>query len=126
MRVQGSRGTGKRYTVRNYSIAHMYVRLWKSHYLGRRLPDREAMGEPPLQGDLCLSSTHYRGCGYVACLSLVDPCNQTAQGELATLYEPQLLALGNGRLRFRGIEALEGRGYAQEWLIEIVVREASP
>jgi hypothetical protein len=97
----------------------MHVRLWKSHSLGRRLPDREAMGEPPLEGDLSFSSTHYRGRGDVACLSLLDPANQTDRGHLATLYEPQLMALGHGRLRFRGIEAVEGRGYAQEWLIEI-------
>ena len=37
----------------------------------------------------------------------------------ATLYEPQMPAPGSGRMRFRGIETVEGRGYAQEWLVEI-------
>ncbi len=97
----------------------MHVRLWKSHHLGRRLADRDAAGAQPLEGDLVLSSTHYRGHGSIACLSLVDPGNQTHQGHVATLYDPQLLGLGNGRMRFRGIESVEGRGYAQEWLVEV-------
>jgi hypothetical protein len=97
----------------------MHVRLWKSHHLGRRLADREALSSPSLEGDLVLSSTHYRGRGDVASLSLLNPTNQTDQGHMATLYEPQMLALGNGRMRFRGIESIEGRGYAQEWLVEI-------
>ena len=97
----------------------MRVRLWKSHHLGRRLEDREALGRPPLEGDLALSSTHYPGRGTVASLSLLNPTNQTDQGHLATLYEPQMLALGSRRMRFRGIESVGGRGYVQEWLVEI-------
>jgi hypothetical protein len=96
----------------------MHVRLWKSHYLGRRLSDRDASNGQIWEGNLVLSATRYRR-GEIVCLTLLDPGNQTSGGHLAELYEPQLIGLGNGRMRFRGIESVDGRGYAQEWLIDI-------
>lgn len=97
----------------------MQVRLWKSHHLGRRLSDRDADNGQVFEGNLVLSSTHYRRRGEIDCLTLLDLGNQTDRGHLAELYEPQLIGLGNRKMRFRGIESVEGRGYAQEWLVEI-------
>jgi hypothetical protein len=49
--------------------------------------------------------------------------NQTSTGHLATLYEPVITGLGNGRMTFRGIERMESEdgvtGYAQEWRVEV-------
>lgn len=99
----------------------MRVRIWKLYVAGRRLPERHVDGSPSLgEGELVLASTDYRGHGKVGTLTLVDSGNQTTQGTLAVLYHPELVALAARRMRFRGIEAVEHAGYAQEWMVEIL------
>lgn len=71
-----------------------------------------------------MHSVSHRAYGSVMVLQLRDACNQTSEGQLAALYEPVIIGLGNGILRFRGIERVETDdgpvGYAQEWRCELL------
>lgn len=111
----------------------MLVAVRKMRQRGRKLGRLDVANARPLVGDLTLSSTHYRS-GNVPSLSLQERGNQTADGHLAVLYEPQLVGLIGEGMRFRGVEAVDGTGYAQEWLVDLVTpggevtagRSASP
>lgn len=98
------------------------VQLLRSY--GRRLRRQELGTGPRLVGDLTMHTVNHRAYGSVAVLLLRDACNQTAEGQLAALYEPVITGLGNGIFRFRGIERVETNdgpvGYAQEWRCELL------
>lgn len=98
----------------------MLAEIRRTHERGRRRPRLEVANSPPLTGELTLSTTHYRGVGSVASLALQERGNQTRDGCLAVLFEPQLVTLLGGGMRFRGIEAVNGVGYAQEWLVDLI------
>jgi len=97
----------------------MLVKLWKTHRFGRRLPQRSLLAAPVLTGALTYSETQYKATGAIGSLTLNEVTNQTTGGNLGVLLEPQLVALGGNRMRFRGIESVDGAGYVQEWLVEI-------
>lgn len=93
------------------------IQLLRKH--GRRLRRRDLPAAKPLTGQLTMFSVQHRAYGSVSILQLTAVANQTADGHLATLYEPVLTGLGNGILTFRGIERVQTpdgpAGYAQEW-----------
>lgn len=97
----------------------MFVEIRKTHDRGRRRSRLEIANSAPLVGELTLSTTHYRGSGNIPSLDLQARGNQTSEGHLATLYEPELVTLVGEGMRFRGIEAIDGVGYAQEWEIAL-------
>lgn len=89
---------------------------------GRKLRRLEIGGAPGLAGELTFSTTHYKGSGAIPSLNLQERDNQTPQGLLAVLYEPQLVSLVGDGMRFRGIESVAETGYVQEWMVELVSR----
>lgn len=97
----------------------MLVKLWKTHRYGKRLPQRDLLAAPVLTGELTYCETHYKATGAIGSLTLKEVSNQTLEGRLGVLLEPQLVALGGNRMRFRGIETVDGAGYVQEWLVQI-------
>lgn len=105
-----------------YSTATMLVEVRKTHDQGRRRSPIEIANDPPLVGELTLASVRYQSMGNVTSLSLQERGNQTREGHLADLYEPELVALVGPGMRFRGIEAIAGVGYVQEWLVDLVQR----
>ena len=76
-----------------------------------------------LVGELTLSVTQYRGAGAIPSLNLHERDNQTLEGRIATLYEPQLVSLVGQAMRFRGVESVGDAGYVQEWLVELIDRK---
>jgi hypothetical protein len=100
----------------------MLVKVRKMRHHGRKLRRLEIGSAPSLAGELTLSTTHHKGSGAVPRLNLQERHNQTPEGLLAVLYEPQLVSLVGDGMRFRGIESVADTGYVQEWLIELVSR----
>ena len=100
----------------------MLVEIRKTHERGRRRSRLEVANSAPLVGELTLSSPHYRGTGSILSLNLQACGTQTREGHLAELYEPELVTLVGEGMRFRGIEAVDGVGYAQEWVVDLVRR----
>jgi hypothetical protein len=104
----------------------MRVKLFMERQAGRRFPWREIENRPALVGLLQMHSVSYRS-GWVTLLELRNPDNQTDAGRLAVLYEPVLLHIGNGLMRFRGYEHRQTEdgavGLAQEWRCQIVNRQ---
>ena len=102
----------------------MIAKVYLLRRFGVRLRDREAVGAEPLLGELQLSDTQYNGRA-VRTLTL-SKLGTTVDNTLAKLAEPVILGLGNNRMRFRGIEAIQTRdgkaGMIQEWLVEVVNR----
>ncbi|MDD5247556.1 MAG: hypothetical protein PHY45_01125 [Rhodocyclaceae bacterium] len=97
----------------------MLVNVRKTRHRGRKLSRIDIANAPALVGELTLSSTNYRAMGQVASLTLQERGNQTAAGQLGVLYEPHLIGLVGDGMRFRGIEAVDGTGYVQEWLADV-------
>lgn len=91
---------------------------------GRRYSRRDLGQAKSLIGMLTMHTVLHRTYGHVQVLQLSEITNQTDSGHLATLYEPVITGLGNGRMTFRGIERVQGEdgvtGYAQEWRVEVV------
>ncbi|MDP3512189.1 MAG: hypothetical protein Q8S20_05505 [Sulfuritalea sp.] len=91
---------------------------------GRKLRKRNLGEVTWLSGQLQMFSVQHRAYGSVQVLQLSAIDNQTSDGHLATLYEPVITGLGNGRMTFRGIERMESEegpvGYAQEWRVELM------
>ena len=91
----------------------MKVRVYALRRSGRRFHDR---GQEFVRGELQLHSimsgheTHR-----VAQLRAQDARGSRADDVLPPLYEPELVAVGNGALLLRGYESSNGTGYVQEW-----------
>ncbi len=100
----------------------MLVTVRKMRDRGRKLRRLEVVGAPGLVGDLTFSTTHYKSTGAIPSLNLQECDNQTPQGLLAVLYEPQLVSLVGESMRFRGVESVADAGYVQEWIVELMGR----
>jgi hypothetical protein len=89
------------------------VRVYALRRSGRRFHDR---GQECVRGELQLHSimrgheTHR-----VAQLRAQDARGSRSDDLLPPLYEPELVAVGNGALLLRGYESSGGVGYVQEW-----------
>lgn len=105
----------------------MYVKVVKERASGRKLTERELLSMTPLFGMLQTSSTHYRHIGQVPFLRLLNPSSTNVENyTIAELVYPECVAVGNGRMRWRGFEVLkdgETRSYMQEWLCELTTRK---
>ena len=91
----------------------MKVKVFALRRGGRRFHDR---GQEFVRGELQLHSimrgheTHR-----VAQLRSQDVRGSRTDDLLPPLYEPELVAVGNGALLLRGYESSGGVGYVQEW-----------
>jgi hypothetical protein len=91
----------------------MRFRVYALRRGGRRFHDR---GQESVRGELHLHSimrgqeTHR-----VAQLRSQDARGSRSDDLLPPLYEPELVAVGNGALLLRGYESSGGVGYVQEW-----------
>lgn len=88
---------------------------------GRRLPWREILNTPPLEGDLRTYEMQLRGRWVkAATVAALDPAAQPA---LPDLYEPVLIGIAPLALQLRGFERHEGPegpySVAQEWHCEL-------
>lgn len=101
----------------------MLVRVLFLRRQGVPLQKREVADGRWLHGAIQLISTYNTSGGYRS-LTLTDPDNQTAGGKIAVLFEPTIEGLGDGRMRFRGVERIAVAGgqaaVVQEWLVEIM------
>ena len=91
----------------------MKVKVYSLRRSGRRFHDR---GQEFVRGELQLHSimrgheTHR-----VAQLRSQDVRGSRSDDLLPPLYEPELVAVGNGAMLLRGYESAGGVGYVQEW-----------
>ena len=91
----------------------MKVRVTAMRRSGRRFRDR---GQESVVGELRLHSIMREHEAYrVAELVAVDVRGSRTQDALPPLFEPELVAIGNGSLLLRGFESAQGTGYVQEW-----------
>lgn len=97
----------------------MKVRLVKLRSQGQRLPPWGYLNVPPLVGSLNFYQLGTKGMGTIDVLELWKPNEQLASGRLATLYEPRLVALGNGLMLFRGVDVVGNASVTQEWRVEV-------
>jgi hypothetical protein len=97
----------------------MKARVFVLRRNGRRFQDRSQEG---IDGDLRMHSV-MRGSETHRIVQLCSRADRSSKDEelLPPLYEPQLMALGNGALLLRGFESYNGVGYVQEWRCEIPV-----
>ena len=54
-----------------------------------------------------------QGAPRIACREFRKAPDSSYQAD--PLYEPELVAIGNGSLLLRGFESAQGTGYVQEW-----------
>lgn len=95
----------------------MKVRVTALRRAGRRFHDRN---QESVDGLLRIHSTLHgqqahrvaRVCGF----------NSAPKEEdlLPVLYEPELIAVGNGSMLLRGYESTGGVGYVQEWRCDLI------
>lgn len=99
----------------------MYCSVVFLRHRGIKRADIDVSNSRPLVGDLTMSTT--RG---VRSIDLQARGIQIAEGHLARLTEPELTGMGNGILRFRGIERmptdLGDAAVFQEWLVTVISR----
>ena len=90
----------------------MQVRVRLERQAGRFLPSHDRRNQAV--GDLCLA---YRTAGNrrVAVLKLLS-----ADRQWPNLYDPKLVDLNAGKLRFVGAERVEGAWHVQEWVCELL------
>ena len=95
----------------------MRVRVTALRRAGRRFHDR---GQESVDGQLRIHSTlHGQQAHRVA---RVCAFNSLPKEEdlLPVLYEPELIAVGNGSMLLRGYESTGGVGYVQEWRCDLI------
>ena len=94
----------------------MKVRVTALRRAGRRFHDR---GQETVDGLLRVHSTmHGEQAHKVARLCPESGAPKEAD-LLPMLFEPELVAVGNGTLLLRGYESAGGAGYVQEWRCEL-------
>ncbi|WP_284196352.1 hypothetical protein [Chitinimonas prasina] len=105
----------------------MKVIVYTLRNQGRKLAESAWRNNPTKPGTMSLSSTTY-GERRVELLTFYETQpNQVVAGKnglAMALYEPRLITLGSGRMRFAGFESVgtgqEARGVVQEWITEVV------
>ena len=93
----------------------MQVTVRCLRYLGKKLPDRNILSQPPLTGSLVTA----RVSTYLVA-ELVLPTTGGLHTTLATLYEPQLVQVRDWGLILRGIQRVNDCSYLQEWSCQVV------
>ena len=84
----------------------MKVELHLVRRHGIKIPAREADGMPPLVGELKLCERWISATRTLPALELTAVGTHNGNGLLSVLYEPRLVGLASGWLRFTGYEVL--------------------
>jgi hypothetical protein len=98
----------------------MIVNVYKVREAGFKIPSREADCQHPMKGALRLERLWVSDTRTKRALVLRKVSDVTSNGLISVLYEPDMTALGDSWMRFKGWEILEylGRGrqlVVQEW-----------
>ena len=97
----------------------MKVRITAFRHNGKRLTDAEIANQGPLEGELISAQVADKR-GFYRRADLQAPKGSGLTDTLATLFEPELMQIGENMLLLRGIEKRAGRAYLQEWRCELI------